>query len=97
MENTKDELLKRTITISGLEIKTTKNGSFMTKIKDEKGLNYNLFHTKKDGTESKAYLIYKNLTAGGIGQDVELAYKENELTNEHGTFTVRNIAMMSVK
>jgi hypothetical protein len=97
MENTKDDLKKRVVTISGLEIKTTKTGGFMTKLTDEKGLKYNLFHTKKDGNESKAFGTYQTLPAGGIGKQVELVYKENELTNEHGTFTVRNIAMINVK
>ena len=92
-----EDLPKKTITISGLEIKQTKTGSFMTKITDEKGLKYNLFHTRKDGSESKAYAEYKELPSGGIGKDVDISYKEAELTNDHGTFTVRNIAMMKAK
>lgn len=97
MENKQSDLLKKTITISGLEIKTTKTGGFMTKLTDEKGLKYNIFHTKKDGSESKAFEGYQKLPAGGIGKEVDIAYNETELTNDHGTFTVRNIAMLNAK
>ena len=54
METT--ELLKKTVTISGAETKKTKNGSYMTSLKTEDGEKYQLFHTKKDGSESKAFL-----------------------------------------
>ena len=93
----KDTLLKKDITISGLEMKITKSGSAMTKLKDEQGLNYNLFHTKKDGQESKAYATYKGLPAGGIGQTVEVVYKEADFTNEHGDFKSRNVVMINLK
>lgn len=93
----KEELLKRDITISGMEIKTTQKGTVMTKLKDEKGLNYNIFHTKLDGDESKAYQTYKTLEGGGVGKEIEVIFKEKEFTNEHGTFTARNVAMINVK
>ena len=93
----KDTLLKKDITISGLEMKITKSGGAMTKLKDEQGLNYNLFHTKKDGQESKAYGTYKWLPAGGIGQTVEVVYKESDFTNEHGDFKSRNVVMINLK
>lgn len=97
MENDKDELKKEIITIGWMEIKQTKNGSMMTKIKDERGLNFNIFHTKKDTTESKAYGAYKTLEWGGIGKEIEVVYKENEFTNEHWTFTARNVVMINTK
>lgn len=92
--NDKEELLKKEIVISGLEVKISKNGTPMTKITDEKGLKYNLFHTKKDGTESKAYQGYKQLPWGGIGIMCQVVYKESEFTNEHGTFTSRGVVML---
>ena len=90
-----DELKKQIITISGMELKTMKNGWLMTKLKDEKGLNYNIFHTKKDGSNSRAYEDYSKLPAGGVGATVEMIYKESEFTNEHGTFTSRGVVMVN--
>jgi hypothetical protein len=48
MENQK--LLNKVITISGEETKRTQYG-LVKKIKDEAGLTYSIFDTKRDGSE----------------------------------------------
>lgn len=70
------DLLNKVITIKGCETKEMKNGKFMSKIKDQDGKNYTIFHTKKDGTESKAYDALKKLPMSGLGKVVKITYKE---------------------
>jgi len=71
------ELLKKRIIYSGMELKT---GEYpRTIIVDEDGKKYLIWHTKKDGTESKASEQLKKLI---VGMSVEVNY-----VSEKRTFT----------
>lgn len=81
-----NDLLNRTITVSGKEEKL-QGGKPVMKIKDEKGLTYTVYKTKQDGTESVAWGQIPDLnTATQIGYVEEV--KQHP---EHGSITYRTI------
>ena len=86
-----DKLEKKVINITGCETKKMSNGRFFSKIKDEKELTYMLFHTKVDGTDTKAYANFKDLPMSGIGCDVEVMYKEEPYEKDGQTYTSRKL------
>lgn len=79
-----NDLQKMVITIAWAETKQTSNGNMMTKLKDQNGKSYTLFHTKSDGSESKAYQVLKLLPNNGIGLTKEISYSEDSFKGEWG-------------
>lgn len=90
-EQKKDELLKTTTKIVWCETKQMSNGNYMSKIKAENGDHFTLFHTKKDGTDSKAFAGLKELPMSWIGTTVDLLYKEEPYEREGKTYTSRKV------
>lgn len=89
MEN---ETQKKVITIMSVETKATSTGGTFLKLKDQQNLVYNLFSTKKDGGETRAYQEIKTMLNNGIGRNVEIVFNESEYQNNDGkTVTSRNI------
>lgn len=80
-------VLNRTITISSSERKSTKVGEKIS-IKDERGLKYNFFVTKQDGSASKAYETFSNFK---IGDRADVSYKEEQLEYEGKPYTSRTV------
>ena len=79
-----DKLLNRTITLTERTDKTGKFGQ-MAKIKDEKGLTYTVYETKKDKTTSVAWKALQNIP---LGTNVFIGYAEETVTHpQHGDYT----------
>jgi hypothetical protein len=81
-----NKLINQVIQLSSKEEKLGKFGP-MAKIKDEKGLTYNVYKLKKDGTVSVAWEQLQGLNTGEMTQ---ISFAE-EIVNhpEHGTYTSR--------
>lgn len=81
-----DNLLEKIITINSV---TNLNPEDKKPInfKDENGDKYVLWKHKKDGTETMAYSVFKNLPYGGDGATIGIAYNEEQKTfvNDKGT------------
>ena len=92
-----DTLLKKTIKIVNAETKQMSNGKYMTKIKDENGDSYTLFHLKMDGSESKAFSVFKTLPVSWIDSIVEISFKEEEYVREWKTYKSRKIVLINPK
>lgn len=82
-----NKLLNKTITISSEETKRTQYG-MVKKIKDENNLTYSVFQTKQDGSESAAWVQYKNLN---IGDTVQISYVEEPKEFEGKGYMARTI------
>ena len=85
MEN--QPLKAKNITISGVEVLT-----WGVKLKDEKGLIYNVSQAKKDGQTTRAYLDLTALPNNGMGLQKCMKYAEAE--NKQGG-TSRYVRMIS--
>ncbi len=90
MNEQKDQLVKLVTKIVGAETKQMANGGFMTKLKDESGLSYTLFHTKQDGNDTKAFASFKQLPVSGIGSNVEMIYKEESFQSKEDGKTYKS-------
>jgi hypothetical protein len=82
-----NKLINKVITISSEETKKTQYG-LVKKIKDERGLTYSVFDTKRDGTESVAWAQYKELQ---IGDTVQISYVEEPKEFEGKKYMARTI------
>jgi hypothetical protein len=83
-----NKLINAVIQLTSKEEKAGKFGP-MAKIKDEKGLTYTVYKTKKDGTVSVAW---EQLGELSVGDMVQVGYAEEIVTHpEHGTYTARTI------
>ena len=71
-----NDIQNKVITITSVETKSTTSGKVMLKIKDQKNLSYQIWKNKSDGSESVAYQGYNKL-GEPVGQNVEIAYKED--------------------
>ena len=87
----KSKLEKKEITIVWVESKQMSNGGFMTKLKADDKCYYTIFHTKKDGTDTKAFEGLKRLPMSGIGCKAEILYKEDTYEREGTTHTSKQI------
>lgn len=94
---TQDKLLKKVAKIVGAETKQMVNGKFMTKFKDSDGDSYTLFHTKSDGTDSKAFQAFKTFPMSWINSFVEVLYKEEEFSKDGKTYLSRKIAWLKLE
>jgi hypothetical protein len=83
-----DKLINAVIQLTSKEERAGKFGP-MAKLKDEKGLTYTVYKTKKDGTVSVAWEQLQTLS---VGDNVQVSFAE-EIVNhpEHGTYTARTI------
>jgi hypothetical protein len=90
MNEQKDQFSKVVTKIVGAETKQMANGGFMTKLKDDGGLTYTLFHTKQDGNDTKAFASFKQLPVSGIGSNVELIYKEESFQSKEDGNTYKS-------
>lgn len=83
-------LENRTITIKSLE-----GSESRYKIKDQNGLTYSFFTTKKDGSQTEAYRTFMVENNGGplmIGNHVQVTFREEQKPNQSGQMiTYRNI------
>lgn len=86
-----NKLINKVITISSEETKKTQYG-LVKKIKDENGLTYSIFDTKKDGSESAAWAQYKDLS---IGDTVQISYVEEPKEFEGKRYMARTIRNFS--
>jgi len=50
-----------------------------------------------DGSESKAFSVFKNLPVSGIGSIVEISYKEEEFTKDGKTYKSRKLVLIKPK
>ena len=83
-----NKLINAVIQLASREEKTGKFGP-MAKIKDEKGLTYTVYKTKKDGAVSVAW---EQLRALSVGDVVQVGFAEEVVQHpEHGTYTARTI------
>lgn len=82
-----NKLINKVITISSEETKKTQYG-LVKKIKDENGLTYSIFDTKKDGSESTAWAQYKDLSTGDT---VQISYVEEPKEYEGKGYMARTI------
>ncbi len=71
------ELLKKIIVYSGGELGKTYP---LTKIVDENGNKYTVFHNKGKGENQTVSKAFTQLGAMNLGQRVEIAYKEEDKT-----------------
>ena len=98
-----DELIKRIITVTNAAMKegVAKTGNKWRKIDlvDDKNNKYSFFLDKKDGTETKAYLQWKEQGVS-LGSQIGICFKEEpvEFTNKKGELvkmTRRSIAFLA--
>jgi len=83
-----NKLINAVIQLASKEEKAGKFGP-MAKLKDEKGLTYTVYKTKKDGTTSVAWEQLQTLS---VGQSVQISFSEEIVDHpEHGTYTARTI------
>lgn len=83
-----NKLINAVIQLTSKEEKTGKFGP-MAKTKDEKGLTYTVYKTKKDGTVSVAW---DQLQALSVGDMVQAGFAEEIVEHpEHGKYTARTI------
>jgi hypothetical protein len=82
-----NKLLNKAITISGKEEKL-QGGKPVIKLKDEKGLTYTVYKTKKDGSTSVAWEQLQELN---VGDTVQIGYMEDQGEYEGKTVTYRTI------
>ena len=90
------DLIKEQIKVEEVSTKQTKNGSMMTKMKTESGKTFNVFHTKKDGDETKAYSVLKRLEGSGLGKTLEVMYKEDPIEVDGKQLKTRTIVLINV-
>ncbi len=96
MNEQKDQFNKIATKITGAETKQMSNGGFMTKLKDEKGLTYTLFHTKQDGSDTKVFASFKQLPVSGIGSNVELIFKEESFQSKEDGNTYKSRKLIAL-
>jgi len=94
MTDQKQPLAQDIIKIAEAWTRQTKNGSMMTKLKHANWQVFNLFHTKKDGSETKAYSEFKKLEGMWLGKTIEILYKEDLIKVEDKDVTIRTIVMI---
>lgn len=97
MQETKDVLIKKTIKIDWAETKAMSNGKYMTKLKDSDGNKYTLFHTKKDGTDSKAFQSFKLFPMSGINSFVEVVYKVESFEKDGTQYTSNKVLGLTME
>ncbi len=67
------------ITIAEHSSKLTKNGATLVKITDTTGKKYSFFSTKKDGSQTAAYIAFQQL-GNPVGKTVEVGFKSEPYT-----------------
>lgn len=83
-----NKLINAVIQLASKEEKAGKFGP-TAKIKDEKGLTYTVYKTKKDGTISVAWEQLQKLTVGDM---VQVSFAEEVVNHpEHGNYTARTV------
>jgi hypothetical protein len=92
--NMSDEIINKVITISSVEQKTASNGNPFFKLKDENGLTYTMWTTKKDGTEQKCFSYFKTLGLEATGKTVSIGIKEDQGDYNGKPVTYRTIIGM---
>lgn len=97
MQEQKDTLIKKVVKISAAETKSMSNGKYMTKLKDSDGNKYTLFHTKKDGTDSKAFQSFKTFPMSGINSFVEVVYKEESFEKDGTQYTSNKVLGLTME
>lgn len=90
------DLKKKSIKIVSTEKSTLDNGSVLFKVYDQDDVVYSFFKNKTDGTESKAYTVFKKLGVEPEGKEVNIAYAEVEKEYDGKNRVFRNIRFIDI-
>lgn len=88
------DLLTKTITITALNQKQTKNGQNVVEVCEQPigsqyPIRYSIFQKKQDGNDTQAWTQVKGLN---VGDTAEITYKEEKVINQYSKqVTYRNI------
>jgi len=88
------DLQKKVITVSSVETEQTKSGKTRTKIKDENNLLFSIWHTKQDGTQSKAWTQFEPMGMNAVGKSFNIAYSVNPGDYQGKPIEYRSIVMI---